>query len=485
MSVTRFLAFDVGTTSMKCILFNESFEELFYENREYDIESGPNGIAQIDPQVYYQTFCDCIAAMHERVDVGQCQLAICFTTQGETLIPVDGEGKALSKAIVWLDTRAGKEADFIRKEIPQDAWYATTGLCEIDGALPMAKVFWLKKNEPEIYKRTDKFLLLEDYLILRLTGKRVSEKSLQSSTGWYDIVHEKMYEEVLSLCQVDEEKFPEILPCGTVVGNISHEAAKNLSLSSETVVVTGAMDQIASAIGAGNIRQGIVTETTGTALVVGATVEKPEFDLQTPLTVYKHYNDQFIYMPYFATAGITLKWFRDTFLPHLVQEAKEKGVSSYDLINEIARTSVPGSNGVIMNPDLMAGGAFQGLTLATTMADLARSVMEGVAFMLRNLTEAVEAKGIEVDHILSMGGGSYSPLWSGIKASACGKTIRCVSYSQTTALGAAVLASVATGSYESVAAARKQLNNSGRTYEPIFSEKPIYDNVYIQYKKFI
>ena len=485
MNVKHFLAFDVGTTSMKCILFNESFEELFYENREYDIESGPNGIAQIAPQVYYQTFCDCIAAMTKKVNVGQLPLAICFTTQGETLIPVDAEGNALTKAIVWLDTRAGKEADYICKGISRENWYATTGLCEIDGALPMAKVLWLKKNEPEIYRKTDKFLLLEDYLIFCLTGKRVSEKSLQSSTGWYDIVREKMYTEVLQLCQVEEGKFPEILPCGTVVGSISSQIAESLGLSAETVVVTGAMDQIASAIGAGNTHQGIVTETTGTALVVGATVQKPEFDLQIPLTVYKHYNDQFIYMPYFATAGITLKWFRDTMLPHLVGEAKEKGVSSYDLINEMVKTSPPGSNGVMMNPDLMTGGAFYGLTLSSSMADMARSVMEGVAFMLRSLIEAVEAKKIAVEHILSMGGGSYSAVWSEIKASVCGKPIHCVGYSQTTALGAAILAAAAVGSCDSVEAASKQIVDSGRIYGPDENLKAIYDEVYIQYKNHI
>lgn len=485
MDLRRFLAFDVGTTAMKCILFDENFQELFCENREYDIESGKGGIAEIDPQVYYRTFCECVSAMQEKVCAVNTPMAICFTTQGETLIPVDAEGNALSKAIVWLDTRAGKEADHIRKEIPQAAWYCATGLCEIDGALPMAKVLWLKENEPEIYEKTDKFLLLEDYLIFRLTGKRVSEKSLQSSTGWYDIVQERLYDRVLELCRVDAEKFPEVLPCGTVVGNISREIAESLRLSEKTVVVTGAMDQIASAIGAGNIRQGIVTETTGTALVVGATVSTPEFDLQTPLTVYKHYNDQFIYMPYFPTAGITLKWFRDTFFPHLVEEAKAKGVSSYDLINDIARTSPPGSNGVIMNPDMMNGGAFHGLSLAATLPDLTRSVMEGVALMLRSLTEAVEAKGIEVDHILSMGGGSYSALWSKIKASVCGKTIHCVGYSQTTALGAAILAAVAVGCYESVEAAREHLDGSGRTYEPDMNEKTIYDGVYIQYKNYI
>jgi len=326
---------------------------------------------------------------------------------------------------------------------------------------------------------------LEDYLIFCLTGKRVSEKSLQSSTGWYDIVREKMYTEVLQLCQVEEGKFPEILPCGTVVGGISSQIAESLGLSAETVVVTGAMDQIASAIGAGNTHQGIVTETTGTALVVGATVQKPEFDLQIPLTVYKHYNDQFIYMPYFATAGITLKWFRDTMLSHLVGEAKEKGVSSYDLINEMVKTSPPGSNGVMMNPDLMTGGAFYGLTLSSSMADMARSVMEGVAFMLRSLIEAVEAKKIAVESILSMGGGSYSAVWSEIKAAVCGKPIHCVGYSQTTALGAAILAAAAVGSCDSVEAASKQIVDSGHIYGPNEKLKAIYDEVYIQYKNHI
>jgi len=477
MAIRHFLAFDVGTTSMKCILFGEHFEELYYENREYDLETGSDGTVVLDPEVYFRTFRECVLSMGGRVKE---PVAICFTTQGETMIPLDARGKALHKAIVWLDTRAGEEADFIRQNISLQSWYETTGLCDLDGALPLAKVLWLKKNRPELYEKTDKFLLLEDYLIFRLTGKRVSEKSLQSSTGWYDIVGERLYAQALDFCGIEETKFPEILPCGTVVGDLLPAVCSKLNLHPETLVVTGAMDQIASAIGAGNTRQGIVTETTGTALVVGATVDKPCFDMENPLTVYKHYNEKFIYMPYFATAGITLKWFRDTVLPHLVAEAKEKGVSSYDLVGEIAAQSPPGSNGVIMNPDMVKGGGIHGLRLSTTMPDLARSVMEGVAFLLRSLLEGVEAKGIRVDRILSMGGGSYSALWSSIKASVCGKTVQCVGYSQTTALGAAILAAVAVGACADAETARQL--ESGWTYEPNMQEKTIYDEVYTQYK---
>lgn len=474
------LAFDVGTTAMKCILFDENFNEISRVSEEYSIETSSGGLAELDAEKYYKSFCKCIN------NIGEYTIdAICFTTQGETLVPVDKDGKPLSKAIVWLDNRAEEEARFISDNILPEEFYAATGLSEIDGTLPLAKVLWMKKNKPEIYEKASKFLLLEDYLIYRLTGKAVSEKSLQSSTGWYDIVNEKLFDEALILCEIRKEIFPEILPCGSIVGKVSGNVAESLGLSTDALVVTGAMDQISSAIGAGNIREGIVTETTGTALVVGATVKNPEFDLNTPVTVYKHYDEKFIYMPYSATAGIVLKWFRDTVMPYAVAEAEKKKMSSYKLIDCIAEKAPAGSNGVIMNPDFSKGGAFHALTLATTISDLARSVLEGISYMLKDLLECVEKSGIKAEKILSLGGGSYSELWGRIKASVCGRETECVNYSETTALGAAILASVAIGAYVSVEEALEKINHSGKHYFPDEIEKTVYEKCYLKYKEYI
>lgn len=484
MDVKNILAFDVGTTSMKCILFNEKFEEIFCENKEYSIETYADGIAELDAEVYFDAFCKCVGSIGENsISLSEID-AVCFTTQGETLIPVDKHGVPLTKAIVWLDSRAGKEAEFIKNRLSVQEIYSSTGLCDIDGALPMAKVLWLYNNRPEIYNSTYKFLLLEDYLILRLTGKMVSEKSIQSSSGWYDIVNEQLFGKMIDVCNVDSDKFPTILPCRTIAGNVCESIEKSLGLSQKTIVVTGAMDQIASAIGSGNIKEGIVTETTGTALVLGATVSKPKFDINLPLTVYKHYDDKFIYMPYSATAGIVLKWFRDTLMPEIVTEAEKRQVSSYKLIDEIAEKSPVGSNGVIMNPEFTSGGAFNGLTLSTSIADMARSVLEGIAYMLRDLVEQVELHEIKVDEILSLGGGSYSKLWATIKASVCEKRINCVRYSQTTALGAAILASVALGSYASVENAVISIKSKGYSYEPCSDDSAIYRECYTKYKKY-
>ena len=238
------LSFDVGTTAMKCIVYDSDFKELFYSNKEYNLNTKNEGIAELDAEVYFNTFLNSINDISEYginlTDIG----SIVFTTQGETLIPVDKNGNALSPAIVWLDTRAADEAAYIKSRIDRQQMYSTTGLCDIDGALPAAKILWLSKNQSEIYNNTYKILLLEDYLIYRLTGKFVSEKSLQSSTGWYDIVNDRIYEDMLKTCNIPAEKLPDILPCGTVVGTVH----KEFGFAKDTVVVTGAMDQISSAV---------------------------------------------------------------------------------------------------------------------------------------------------------------------------------------------------------------------------------------------
>lgn len=458
------LAFDVGTTAMKCILFDREFNQLFYSSREYSINTPREGIAELEPEIYFNTFCECLSEIKKSgINIRKVS-SITFTTQGETFIPVDKNGLPLCPAIVWLDTRGEKEAEYIKEKISAENIYSHTGLPDIDGALPAAKLLWLSKNQPSLFKNIHKILLLEDYLIYRLTGKFVSEKSLQSSTGWYDINKETLFPEMAELCGINDEMLPEILPCATVVGRVK----KEFGFGEDTVVTTGAMDQISSAVGVGNIREGIFSETTGTALVVGITVEKPTFDASAPITVYKHFDSKFIYMPYFATAGMSLKWFRDTFMPE----------ASYSDIDRLAEKSEAGSRGVMMNPDLSSGGGFCGITLSSGISDMARSVLEAVAFTLRSFIELAEKKNIEIKEIYSLGGGSKSRLWGRIKADVCQKNIIPVDFPETTARGAAVLGSLAVGIYDSVDAALEKFKASGSVVSPNENNFEIYNEAY-------
>ncbi len=485
-----YLAFDVGTTAMKCILFDRNFNEVAYASEEYDLIMDHDGRAEFDAEKYYIAFCECTGKIINAGFKAEDIKAVTITTQGETLICVDKSGKALSNAIVWLDTRAQREADGILNEIGDQEFYSKTGLWQPDGALPLAKLLYIRRNEPDLFKKTHKFLLLEDYLIYRLTGKFATEKSLVSSTGWYDIVGDNYYDAALDFCEIPSDKLPEVFPCGTVIGNIKNRECK---LAEETVVVCGAMDQICSAIGAGNINEGILTETTGTALVLGATVEKPVFDSKNPITIYRHFDNKYIYMPYCSTAGIVLKWFKDTVAAEICDKANLAGISAYQMIDKYVEASECGSNGVILLPhfsgraipEIMpnASGAFLGITLKTTIADLTRSVLEGIACMLYEMVELLEKRGVFSDKILSMGGGANSRIWGEIKAAVTQKAIEVNQYSETTSLGAAILGAVACGEYCSVQEAVLKVRPNQEIIFPDNSWIEKYKPYYEKYKE--
>lgn len=485
-----YLAFDVGTTAMKCILFDKDFNEAASTSKEYSLIIDSNGMTELDAEKYYSTFCECVVEIISRGYNPKNIKSVTFTTQGETFVCIDEHGKPLARAIVWLDSRAADEAEYIRNGIGDAEFYSKTGLWQPDGALPLAKVMNIKKNQPDVYRRTYKFMLLEDYLIFRLTGRYVTEKSLVSSTGWYDIIGDEYYKAALDLCDISLEKFPDVLSCGAVVGGVSD---RKCGLSEDTLVVCGAMDQICSAIGSGNISEGIVTETTGTALVLGATVDKPVFDGENPITIYRHYNDKYIYMPYCNTAGIVLKWFKETIAAEICAKAEQRDISAYQMIDEYAEKAECGSGGVILLPhfggkstsEIMsnASGAFMGLTLKTTLNDLTRSVLEGVAYMLCEMLEQLNLNGVYADKILSMGGGANSRIWGEIKASVCGTNIEVNRYGETTALGAAMLGAVACGEYDSVCAAAKIVKDSGEIITPNAEWMNRYEKIYEKYKE--
>lgn len=483
------LAFDVGTTAMKCILFDNDFNEVKKCAREYSLIYTAN-TAELDAEVYYSTFCECTREIINGGIQPQSIKDVTFTTQGETFVCVDKSGTPLQRAIVWLDARAEKEADYIIKKFGKKEFYSVTGLWQPDGALPLAKLMHIKKHLSEIYDKTYKFLLLEDYLIMKLTGKFVTEKSLVSSTGWYDIINNEYCTQLFKLCDIDKSKFPDVLNCGTIVSDVKNTEC---GLTDKCAVVTGAMDQICSAIGAGNVYDGCVTETTGTALVVGATVTRPDFDVNTPVTIYKHFNENYIYMPYCNTAGIVLKWFKDTLGAKICYDAEKLGIPSYKMIDKYAVNSPAGSNGLIMLahfsgknfPDSIpnAKGVFFGISLSTTICDMSRSVLEGVAYMLKETVETLHQKGMDIKEIKSLGGGSASELWNKIKASVCNCEIDSNTYSETTALGAAILGAVAYGEYKDVFEAIKRLPANQKKYLPDSEDAKVYKKYYEKYKE--
>lgn len=483
------LTFDVGTTSMKCCAFDEDLHLLASTTAEYTLDTQGAHIVESDPNIYWEGMCKSIRALQGK---GIClqQIVSCgITTQGETTIVIDRTGAPIRPAIVWLDDRAGEQASSLTEQIGQQRFYSTTGMPELGGATPLAKLKLLLEN-PDIRARAAKFLLLEDWLVYKLTGVFATEHSLICSTGYYDIVKRDYCDEFLALAGADRSLLPPVLPCGTIAGTVTAAAASQCLLPAGTPVVLTAMDQTASAIGAGNIHTGIVSETTGTCLTIVATTEKPDFATDVPLTYYTHYDGQFLAMAYNATAAIIMKWFKDEFIAQ-TDACRNSTLNPYDYMSTLAADIAPGADGLCMLPHFAGKampdfrpnvrGCFYGLSLHTGKAHFIRAIMEGVSYMLRENLESFEKAGICVSQIRSLGGGSRDTVWSAIKASVTGRTLLTTMQEESTSLGAAILSAKAIGLAVNVDSLVEKAVALKGSYQPNAAQQALYNDLYARY----
>lgn len=442
------LGVDLGTTSMKMVLFDENGTALKTVSKTYTLDTHGDRV-ELDPEIYWQMFSEGYQEIRGEYEV----TALSIDTQCESLVVTDDAGKALYPTIVWLDNRATAEAEEIHRKFGVKQVYEVTGQPEITATWPACKLLWLRKNEPEVFSKIKKVFLLEDYLLFRLTGKFVTEKTLQSSSLYLDIRNGVWWREMLDFIGIAEKQLPVLLDSCEVVATVDG-----------VVVVTGVMDQIAGAIGAGVVDHSVVSEMTGTTMAIVAPTEKfPAYQEGNKVPCHVNYDGKYCLLTWTPTAGIALKWFKDNFC-----EGK-----NYDELNVLAAKVPAGCDGMTFlpylcgsiipkyNPD--ARGAFLGLTMEHTRGHFVRAIFEAVAFMLR---ENLEFLGLSCQEIRSMGGGAVSSLWCQIKADVTGKKIVTLKNTEAACLGSAIVAGVGAGVFESVAAASAKLVQTDKVYTP-------------------
>ncbi len=483
------LTLDMGTTSLKSCLFDQKLNVVADITKEYKLSTPVKNIVEMDAESYW---CIVIEAVQKLVTKSKVKtkniISITCTTQGETLIPIGKDGNPLGPAIVWIDARAEEEATFFAEKIGHDLFYQRTGIPKIGPENPICKLKWYKDKMPDLYSNTYKFLLLEDFLVFKLTGNCLTNSSLIGTTGYFDINQNLLFDEVFDIINLDRNKIPEVKSSGEIIGNISASAAWELGLSQNTVVVSGAIDQVCTAIGSGNIKPGIISEVTGTCLVIAATTNKPIYDLKKRITYLKHYNNQYLILPYCTTAGIVLKWFKDNFCDKETLKQNRDEVLTYDQLTGLAAAIPAGSDGVVLLPHFAgkmspivntdATGVLYGIGLQTTKGHIVRAILEAVAYMLRENLEFIESTGLQISQIRSVGGGSKSELWNQIKADVCKKDILTFCHSEAASLGAAVLGAKACGYYDNVTDGCNQIVMIKAHFRPRMENSIVYDKTY-------
>ena len=460
------MGIDMGTTSVKSAVFDENLSEIVKHSADYTLESHGD-IIEFPAEKYWEIVKGEIDRIKDELDIS----ALAVDTQCETLILTDEDGNPTRKAIVWLDNRATEEAEIIEKHFGRQKVYEVTGQPEITATWPACKLLWVKRNEPEVWEKTKKVFLLEDYILYKLTGKFVTEKTLQSSTIYFDIRSGEWWDEMVDFIGLEKEKLPELLESGVHVGN--YEGIE---------VVTGAMDQVSGAIGAGVVSAGIVSEMTGTTMVIFTPSDKfPAYNPESIVPCHYNYDGKYCLLSWSPTAGMALKWFKNALCEDF----------SFAELDGLAAGVGAGSDGVTFLPYLCgstmpkynpkARASFTGLTTEHTRAHFVRAVMESVSCMLKSNLDYL---GISVEEIRAMGGGASSPLWCQMKSDMTKKKLVTLKNKETACLGAAILAGVGVGAFASVEEAAKKIELD-KVYAPKDTDYSECYERYLEYDKLL
>jgi xylulokinase len=488
-----YLTFDVGTTSVKVVLYSRDGRCVRKVIRNYALTTPAVNWYEVEPDLYWDAVVAGTREILAESGVSPSEIrAVSGCSQGETVIFIGADGRPVRPAIVWLDLRARAESDKLAGLATRDELYLITGQTDFDPTWSAAKVLWVKRNQPEVFQKTTMLLLVEDYITWRLTERACSTPNLLSSSLFVDVHAHCYWDKFVDYLEI-AERLPELLEPGDLVGTLSKAAAAELGLKQSTFVVKGAMDQTTSAIGAGNILPGIVTETTGSVMGIGVTAPCLNPSHISRLPYQPHVvPGAILYLPFVQTAGSAYKWWRDRFCQEEVRQAGNLE-AAYDLMNALAAQVSPGSDGVVFLPFLAgagqpendpdARGIFYGLTLSHGRGHCTRAIMESIAYLLRKILTDFARAGVATNEVRSMGGGARSDLWLQIKTDVIGLPLVRMEEEETSTLGAAMLSAVFCGDYPDLGSAITAMVRLGRRFEPDPKTATVYERSFALYNE--
>ena len=480
---------DCGTSGTKTVLFDEIGTVIASHTIEYPMYQPKNGYAEQNPIHWADAMVNTIKAVMSKSGVDKNDVkGIGISGQMHGLVMLDGDDKVLRNSIIWCDQRTANEVEEMNQKLGEKKLIEITANPALTG-WTAAKILWVKNNEPEIFEKCRHILLPKDYLRLILTGEYATEVSDASGMQLLDVANRCWSKEVCDTLGIDMSLLGKVYESCEITGKLTKSMADTLGLSQDTIVVGGAGDNAAAAVGTGVVEDGKAFTTIGTSGVVFAHTSEISIDAKGRVhTCCAAVPDSWHVMGVTQGAGLSLKWFRDNFCNAEKETAKLMGVDEYYLMDKEAETVQIGANRLIYLPYLMgertphldpdARGVFFGLSAMHTKKDMLRAVLEGVSYSLRDCVEVFKQMNINVSDMMACGGGGTSPLWRSMLADLYNCPVKTVASKEGPALGVALLASVGAGIYSSVPEACKAVIKTDKTQEPVAENVPEYEKFY-------
>jgi len=488
------LGIDVGTTGTRAIVVRPDGHVIGAATGDHQPMRMPRpGWAEQDPEDWWgATVVAVRAALAAAGVTGADIAAVGLSGQMHGVVLLDQTRAVLRPSLIWCDQRSQAQCDWITDQVGAERLIQLVSNPALTG-FSAPKILWVRDNEPGMFERAAHFLLPKDYIRLRLTGEFATDVSDASGTLLFDVTNRRWSQEMLGALELDSRLLPRAYESPEITGQIARETALVTGLKTGTPVVGGGGDQASSAVGNGIVLPGLTSATLGTSGVIFAFTEAPTLDPQGRIHTFCHaVPGKWHVMGVTQGAGLSLRWFREHFGMSEAWLAKQTGVDPYDLLIAQAAKVPPGSEGLLWLPYLMgertphldarARGMWFGLTAAHTRGHLIRSILEGVAFSLRDSLEIFKELGIPVEQIRASGGGSRSFFWRQIQTDIYGKELVTLRTSEGSALGAALLAGVGAKIYSSVEESAREAIQIRERMAPFAANVREYDRFYQIYR---
>ena len=458
-----FIGIDLGTSAVKALLMDNTGSIKRIVSREYPLYMNDEGWSDQDPDDWWAASADCIKELISGFNASDIQ-SISFSGQMHGLVLLDENDQVIRRAILWNDQRTFAECDYLNNEIGRDKLIDHTANVALTG-FTAPKILWVKKNEPDNFKRIAKIMLPKDYIAYKLSGVFATDYSDASGMLLLDVKNRKWDPFMLDLLGINEDKLAKLYQSYESVGTVSERASQETGLPCSVKVVIGGGDQAVGAVGSGAVVNNMCSVSLGTSGVVFVSSDSFKADYEkSALHSFCHATGKYHMMGVTLAAAGSNKWWVEDILKETDYASEQTG------IGELGNNRVfflPYLNGErTPKNDPNARGAFVGMSMTTKRSDMTQAVLEGVTFSLRDILEIVRNLGINADTARIIGGGAKSPLWRQMTADILNVRVETINSSEGPALGAAILAAVGAGAFPSVEEACKSLIKVTNVYTP-------------------